>query len=245
MIPEKVGTRRKILRILPESVRRTLAQWLDTALPQSCLLCGGDSHDLLCAACLADLPQHPPGCPCCAEPMPTPAPCGHCLAHPPHFDATFAALLYAFPADRLIQSYKYGGELALAPWFAARLAKQLPREFNRILPLPLHSDRLRARGFNQSAELARHLGKALQCPVDPFSCRRRRATPPQVGLPHAQRAANVRGAFECTGSYEGEHLLLVDDVMTTGATANECARTLKLHGAASVSVAIVARALRN
>lgn len=234
-----------MLRILPESWQRALGLCLESTLPHTCLLCGCDSNSLLCCACTADIPLLPAACPQCAESVANGQRCGRCLGHPPHFDATFAAFVYEFPLDRLIHAYKYGSELALAPWFAKQLAAPLAnRHFDHILPLPLHPSRLCERGFNQSSELAKNLGKLLKVPVDVFSCRRHRATLPQAALPKKKRAANVRGAFECTRSYAGEHLLLIDDVMTTGMTANECARTLKMHDAASVTVGVIARALR-
>lgn len=234
-------------RILPERLRHTVSSVLQFCLPHCCLLCGGDSQALLCPDCANDLPVLPPGCPQCAATGPADVLCGDCLSAPPHFDATCAPFLYHFPLDRLIQSYKYSGELALAPWFAAAMVSSLHRlpHVDRIVPMPLHPLRLRERGFNQSGELARILAKSLGMPLDIRSCRRRHPTSPQADLAHQARAANVRGAFECKGSYAGEHLLLVDDVLTTGATASECARTLKLHGAASVVVAVIARAVRS
>ena len=232
-------------QILPDSWRITANRWLQACLPHSCLLCGNDSLDTLCPACVDDLPRLPSACPQCSEPTPAGERCGHCLNHPRHFDSAHAPFVYGFPLDRLIHAYKYGGELVLAPWFARQLAEKLVQtDFDIIFPLPLHPHRLRERGFNQAAELATRLGKLLKRPVDLDSCRRRRATPPQAALPHKERAANVRGAFECIRSLAGERILLIDDVMTTGATADECARTLKLHGAAWVSIAVVARAVK-
>ena len=151
-----------------------------------------------------------------------------------------------FPVDRVIHALKYGHQLAVAKWAGQRLAEQICREeFDRLIPLPLHPERLRERGFNQSAEIAGSLGKCLKLPVDRSIALRTRATPPQADLPHKERRKNVRGAFECRGDLSGQRLLLLDDVMTTGATVNECARVLKLHGAASVAVAVIARALRH
>jgi ComF family protein len=113
-----------------------------------------------------------------------------------------------------------------------------------IIPLPLHPERLRERGFNQSMEIAREIGKVLQRPVNHAALFRTRPTASQAGLALKARHRNVKGAFECTADLTGRHVLLVDDVMTSGATANECARVLKLHGASEVSVAVAARALK-
>jgi ComF family protein len=134
----------------------------------------------------------------------------------------------------------------VATWCAQRLVTPLNNaSFDWVIPLPLHSDRLRERGFNQSAEIAKVLGRLLGVAVDYQKVLRTRPTAPQAELPHRERQRNVRGAFECRTDFSGQNLLLIDDVMTTAATANECARILKLHGAASVTIAVVARALKH
>ncbi len=233
-------------RILPERWQIAATTLLNACLPPSCLLCGSDSKGALCSPCAADLPPLAPGCPQCAEPTTHGERCGRCLTHPPHFDATIAVFRYAFPLDRLMQAFKYRGELALADWFGGKLAERVgEHSFGVILPMPLHPDRLRERGFNQAAELAKRVGKTLKIPVDFNACRRRRPTTSQADLPLDKRSANVRGAFECGVNLSGQDILLIDDVMTTGATLDECARTLKLHGAKTVTVAVVARALRD
>lgn len=240
-----------MLSILPESLHAPLRRVWNALLPQSCILCGADSSDTpLCAPCIADLPRLPAGsCPQCAEPTCHGELCGRCLVSPPHFDAAFSPYRYDFPLDRLIQALKYGGLLALAGWFGRQLATTPAgaagaRDFDFAIPLPLHPARLQLRGFNQSAEIARAACREIGLALDIASCRRVRPTPPQAELPLAQRAANVRGAFECRTDLSGRRILLIDDVMTSGATLDECARTLKLHGAAKVTVAVVARALR-
>jgi ComF family protein len=217
---------------------------------QDCLLCGQDSEgEILCPACAADLPRlSTPHCPRCALPTAQGESCGRCLAHPPHFDRTFAAFSYGFPLDKLIQSFKYGHRLALAAYLGrelARLASASAGEMaaDLIVPLPLHPLRLRERGFNQALELARPVAVALGLPLDPHACARIRYTPAQAGLPWKKRAENIRRAFHCTRELTGRHILLVDDVMTTGASLDECARTLKRHGAAEVSLLVVARTL--
>ncbi len=215
-------------------------------LPQDCLLCAAVSErDVLCHACTADLPRLPSErCPRCALPTSLSTLCGRCLAHPPHFDETQSAFAYDFPLDRLVQSFKYGHRLALAGFLGRQLA-DLAAEMNvdLIIPMPLHAKRLRERGFNQALELARPLARATGVPIDATSCQRLRHTPAQAALPWRERVKNIRGAFHCTADFSGKRLLLVDDVMTTGASIDECARTLKLHGAASVSALVVARAL--
>lgn len=223
-------------------------RWLSRAAPGSCLLCGADAGGtLICADCADDLAPAPaPACPQCGEATTHGERCGACLTRPPHFAATVAPFRYEFPVDRVVQALKYGHQLTVAPWIAACLAERLDAgEYDLIVPLPLHPARLRERGFNQSQEIARHLGRRLGLPVDAASLIRRRPTPPQAGLTQKERHANVRGAFECWTDLAGRRALLVDDVMTTGATADECARVLRLHGATSVTVAVAARALRD
>ena len=233
-------------RILPESWKNAFAEFLGNALPGTCLLCSDDCASVLCPACAADLPGLTASCPQCAEPTTHGERCGRCLAHPPHFDSTLATYAYAFPLDRLIHAYKYGHELALANYFGQQLANKLHScQFDRILPVPLHLERLRQRGFNQALELARPISRRLRSPLDHHILQRQRATVAQADLPHKERAANIRGAFAVLGDLSGEQLLLVDDVLTTGATLNECARVLKLHGATSVAVTVVARTIRN
>ena len=236
------------MSILPQNkgLKAGAGLWPSHWLTQDCLLCGDTSdEDLLCSACSASLPRLPkPGCPQCALPTPIGEICGRCLAKPPHYDATLAAYYYDFPLDKLVQSFKYGHRLSLAKFFGQQLAtlsESLTADF--ILPLPLHPDRLRQRGFNQALELARPISKVLKTPIDETSCSRTRNTPAQANLAWREREKNIRGAFHCAADFTGKRLLLVDDVMTTGASLDECARTLKLHGAINVSVLVVARAL--
>lgn len=217
-------------------------------LPGSCLLCLADSGiELLCAGCLTDLPGQPENaCPRCGTRTTHGEHCGTCLLQAPYFAGITTLFRYDFPVDRMIHALKYGHQLALAAWFAKRLAEKLRTHvFDRIIPLPLHPQRLCQRGFNQSAEIARTLEKCLHIPVDRTSLLRCHATLPQAGLPLKDRHGNVRDAFECQDDLSGQRILLIDDVMTSGATANECSRILVLHGAQSIHVGIVARAQKD
>ena len=239
------------MSILPQSASTLsrLGQRLrDALLPGSCLLCEADSHDaLLCRACTTDLPHlSETTCPQCAMPTEHRTLCGACLKSPPHFDFALARFLYEFPVDRIIHALKYGHQLIVADWAAEQLATACRgRDISLIMPLPLHPRRLRDRGFNQSAEIARGIGNRLNFPVDRSSLLRTRNTAPQATLPLKERNGNVRGAFECRRNLTGEHILLIDDVLTTGATASECARILHLHGARAITVAVLARAVRD
>lgn len=209
----------------------------------SCFLCRGSASALLCRACDADLPRlSAERCPRCALPSPRAETCGRCLAHPPHYDATVAALAYAFPADALVHALKFRGELALAPLLAGYLAEEIPREprIDFLVPVPLSRERLRERGYNQAVEIARHLrqGRLL---VD--ACARSRHTAPQLELPYDERRRNVKGCFIANRAFNGAAVAVVDDVMTTGATLDEVARTLKAAGASRVVNWVVTRTL--
>ncbi len=235
---------RRMLSILTQALKLPFGRLLDHAVGHTCLLCRSDCRGLaLCPECTADLPLPPPAhCPLCGEQTTHGERCGACLKEAPHFDRATAAFIYDFPVDRLIHALKYGHQLAIARWLASRITRGIRRDGQLIIPLPLHPERLRERGFNQSMEIAREIGKQLQLPVDHDALARTRPTASQAGLALKERRRNVKGAFECSTDFTGRHILLIDDVMTSGATANECARVLKLHGASEVSVAVAARA---
>jgi ComF family protein len=219
-------------------------RFANLAFGGSCYLCRGAADGVLCAACDADLPRlSGPACPRCALATQDGALCGRCLARPPAYDGTVAALVYAFPADVLLRALKFRSELALAPLLGRLLAARLPRgvRVDWVLPVPLSAARLRSRGFNQALEIARPLAAATGCALAPRLAERSRDTPPQVDLPLAERGRNVRGAFHCTRDLAGAEVALVDDVMTTGATLDELAATLKRAGAARVVNWVVAR----
>jgi len=222
------------------------------ALPQRCELCVGRTDGgLLCAACAAGLPRISAACPLCALPSGGGRVCGACLAHPPPFAATIAALVYAFPADRLLQRIKYGGRLALAEWAGAVLATTVGPVLSRrapgerpgqIVALPLAEARQRQRGFNQAREIAARVARATALPLAaPLA--RTSGGPPQAALPWAERRRNVRGAFTVHGDVRGASIALVDDVMTTGATLAEAAGALVRAGAERVECWVVARTL--
>jgi ComF family protein len=208
----------------------------------SCFLCRAAASGLLCRACDADLPRlAPPRCPRCALASPRGEVCGRCLGEAPHYDATFAALAYEFPADALVQSLKFRGELALAGFLGDLLSKEIAlHEVDLAMPVPLSEARLRERGYNHAAEIARHLARPK---LELALCERSRDTRPQMELPFDERRRNVRGAFRCTRKLAGETVAVVDDVMTTGATLNEIAAVLKAAGARRVVNWVVARTL--
>lgn len=235
------------MSILAEKLGAVRESLLDALLPQDCLLCGQPAgSQQLCPCCRDSLPAMPAGtCPRCAQPGPAGETCGRCQRHPPHFDRLIAAFPYAFPVDRMLQQLKYAHQLALAAWFGKALAEAiaLPDDIDMIVPMPLHQVRLRERGFNQALEIARPLARRRCRPIDTATCIRVRDTSPQEGLTLLARRQNLRNAFACTGDLSGRRILLIDDVVTTGASVNECARTLRLHGAEQIIVLAVARTL--
>jgi len=220
---------------------------LDALLPRACLLCGARARKALCDGCAADLPRlSGPLCPVCAVPIAAPAPaCGACLKTPPAFDATLAPLHYVFPVDRLVQNLKFGRRLASADFFAACMRADAFPAGTLILPVALSARRLEERGFNQALEIARPLARALNLPLDGTSLIRTRDTPAQSGLPWRARKSNVRRAFACKRDLTGEAVIVIDDVMTTGATLDAVARALKERGAARVVNWVATRALRS
>jgi ComF family protein len=226
-----------------------LIRWV---LPAACLVCGerGDGEADLCHACRTDLPWNDSACARCALPLPAPAPaCGACLTDPPPLSAAWAALRYEAPIDRLLPRFKFHAGLAEGRLLAALMAERLPAGLldgvDLVVPMPLHRTRLGRRGYNQALELALPLLRATPRPLAVDALRRVRATPPQSELDAAGRRRNVRGAFEADASrVQGRCVLLVDDVITTGATIAEAAQTLIRAGAREVRALAVARALR-
>lgn len=228
---------------------------IDALLPCSCALCGDTAATVVCHACQ----QHhaAPGgarCPCCANPLGAHEEagqrCAGCIAEMPAFDATLAAADYAAPLDALVLRLKFGAQLPLAPWFAARLVDAVLAERGwplpeLLCPVPLGPRRLVERGFNQALEIARPLSAALGVPLQPRLLVRAIDTAAQSGVAPSERAGNIRGAFEVADDalekIQGRHIGVVDDVMTSGHTLNEIAATLKRAGAARVSNLVFAR----
>ncbi len=233
------------------SLSRLIERCSDLLLAPACVLCGAEAAgSRLCADCVALLEHSGPACARCAEPLPMATPlCGKCLQRPPAFDAAWAGFIYRAPFDHLVQRLKFNDALsvgrALAPiWSAALRARlQAPDAIQpqALIPIPLHRSRLRQRGYNQAFELARDLGAELELPVLPQALLRTRATAPMPGLDLPTRRRNIRGAFGLGQAALPQRVALIDDVMTSGSTLNEAAKTLKRAGVERVEVWVLAR----
>lgn len=221
-----------------------------TLLPGRCVLCSaaGDRADL-CAACSADLPRIEHACGQCGLPLPGAgiSHCGRCLKRPPPFQRCVGPLRYTAPVSQLITAFKYRGKLSYGRALALQLADYLrdnadPGAIDVLLPVPLHWRRRWQRGFNQAEVIADTLSRSLKLPLQTRLLRRRRATPPQQDLDARARAANLRDVFQVRGQkLAGLRVALIDDVVTTGATAAEVSRTLLRAGVESVEVWCLAR----
>lgn len=219
-------------------------------LPAHCLLCNssGDNDRDLCGACARDLAINRIACARCALPLSTPAAmCGECLRSEPAFAAAFVPFVYGHPIDLLLTRLKFSRNLAAGRvlvqlWIDAFSGASIDQP-QALIPVPLHAARLRERGFNQAREIAAPLAKALNIPLRDDALHRVRDTSPQSDLDAAARRRNLRGAFACADDVAKlTHVVLVDDVMTTGTTVRECARTLHRAGVARIDVWAVARA---
>ena len=235
---------------------------LDALLPARCLACGAivDAPGARCAPCWGQLAFiAPPLCTRCGLAFELPpqggessgsVACAACAGDPPLFGRARAALTYDDRAKSLVLRFKHADATHAGPGFARWMAQAggaLLAECDLIAPVPLHRWRLLWRRYNQAALLAHALGRLSGKPVAPGLLVRRRATPSQGHLNPAQRRANVAGAFAlrpAAAGIEGKRVLLVDDVLTTGATAGECAKVLLKAGAAAVDVLTLARVNR-
>ncbi|HEU5194969.1 MAG TPA: ComF family protein [Methylomirabilota bacterium] len=229
---------------------------LDLVFPALCPVCeatlAGDRRDPLCGGCWDALPRlGPPACSRCGLPSPALGAaglCGGCAQEPPAWDWARAAAAYEGVARDALHAFKFHGKRALARPLGALLLEQwggalAGAGIDALVPVPLGRARERERGFNQSALVAERVAVGLGVPLRPRWLARARATRPQTDLGAAERRANVRGAFAADTAVAGRHVALVDDVLTTGATAAECARMLRSAGAERVGVLTVARVL--
>ena len=228
---------------------------LDLLFPAVCPLCdtrlGAGRRDPVCGACWESFERlTPPFCAVCGAPTPSPGastPCTTCRQTAPAFDYARAAASYGGAARDAVHALKFGGRRSLARPLGDLIYETcgdaLSDAPEALVPVPLGRARERARGFNQAALLAERLGERLGVRVRPRWLVRLRATAPQSDLTAAERHANVAGAFAAAPAVAGRHVVLIDDVITTGATVGDCARALHMAGARRVGVLAVARVL--
>jgi ComF family protein len=237
------------------SGKNIAAKVLDLLLPPLCLVCDEPVGDAatLCPECWKQIQFiAPPFCACCGAPFDFPVSegtlCGACLTEAPHFKAARAAMLYDDNSRKLVLGFKHGDRThaakALAAWMH-RAGGEFLEAADALVPVPLHRWRLFHRRYNQSALLAQKIGVLAGKPVLPDVLLRIRATPVQGHLKRKERQENVKGAFAVDArqksGVEGKTLVLIDDVMTTGATVNECSRVLLAAGAKQVNVLTLSR----
>lgn len=201
-------------------------------MPVRCVFCGTKTTEFerfVCEGCEEDLPRIPSPPPVAGSPL----------------EVDVAPMAYAFPVDAAVKALKFKRRLFYAPGLAQLLLAaihELPGDIDAVQPVPLHWRRRWLRGFNQALEIGRPVAKRLGMPLI-SSVQRKRATPFQSGLSARERASNLRSAFVVRGSLQYQHVLIIDDVITTGATVRQIARVLKHAGVERVSALAVARAM--
>jgi len=219
------------------------------SLPSVCVLCHQYHQGTVavCEACHHLLTPLGLACYHCASPLPPSdfLVCGQCSKEKPYYDSTIAALRFEEPIRTLLHEFKYQEGLYLCAFFATLIAKALSKDALQtqcLIPVPMHPKRLRQRGFNQAAELVKKLGKRLELPYDLSHCKKIINTAPQASLNREQRQKNLLHAFQAE-PLPYQHVTLVDDLLTTGSTANVLAKLLKQQGVTRVDVWCCARAL--
>ena len=234
-----------------------LAPLIDLAFPPRCPLCGEGlaAQGGLCGPCWSELAiPGEPACALCQRPFSDSvvggSVCAPCLAEPPRHDGIAAATLYNDASRRLVLAFKHGHRIALAPFLARLILARLPAKIGSdwvVVPVPLHRWRLWRRGFNQAALIGREIARARRSSLLVDALVRRKATPVLGGLGSAARARALSGAItlnpRAAPVLKGAKVVLVDDVLTSGATSSACVRVLKRAGAEQVVIACFARVL--
>jgi len=237
---------------MQSSFRQFWMALLDIFFPPVCLFCNTPNADHCCPSCFDSLKLvSEPHCTCCGLPFSSGMNhlCQDCLQGKYHFDWARAAVEYQPQISRLIHAFKYQKDMSGIPLFIKLMNNILPEEIlaacDTIIPVPLHKKRLQERGYNQSLLLANNLFKSRKELIDPFCLERHRYTEPQTTQSAASRRKKLRNAFQVTDRKKvlGQNILVIDDVFTTGATVDACARTLKKNGAKTVNVLTFARVI--
>jgi len=223
--------------------------------PAGCLLCAASSseskNDYLCDGCLADLQGNQHACSLCALPIiesQSTLMCADCLKSPPVFDRCLSAFVYAQPLEWMIQQLKFNEKLSYAPLLSSLMMHYLQGQAlgqlqaDVIIPMPLHPTRLKERGFNQSLLLLESVALEMDMPIDSISCQRIRDTAHQTGKTAQQRRKNIKGAFKFDNKKGYKHVVIFDDVITTGSSVSELSKVLKRSGVERVDVWSLARA---
>ncbi|MFK5914183.1 MAG: ComF family protein [Woeseiaceae bacterium] len=229
-----------------------LKRHLSRILPQQCLLCLASINNAssLCPSCQNDLPVNYAHCIICSVPLiaaqytASPLRCGKCQKSPPHYTTSFIPYIYASPLNQLISQFKFNANMSYVPLLAdSFLKKFIPRQSlpECIIPVPLHSQRLHERGFNQSIELARLIAKPLNIHVDSNVVTRNKQTQFQSALNSKQRQQNLKNAFSISKKHHYKHVAILDDVVTTGTTVNELSKILRNSGVEIIEVWALAR----
>ncbi|MEK7851725.1 MAG: ComF family protein [Deltaproteobacteria bacterium] len=224
-----------------------LSSFLDLIFPRRCTFCDGICREPICPVCKDAVKfVAPPLCTICGVPFKSDAisshTCGDCIKEKRYFSWARGVLIYDDASAKAIQRFKYKKDTTYSRALGSIISSYSKlKDFDMVVPVPLHIKRLRERGFNQSLLLARVVGKRYRIIVDPFALKRTRWTEPQVNLSGKERKLNVKGAFEVRKDVKGKRILLVDDVYTTGATVRECSKILKKSGAKDICVLTLAR----
>lgn len=232
-----------------EIAGRLASFFLRAVYPSRCPVCGGDSDthptSPLCGDCWRGISRREgPACGICARPLNSTLAdtCGECLKKRPPFIKAFSFGLYEGALRETVHLLKFQGIKRLAESLGALLAELDLPAVDAVVPVPLSLGSLRERGFNQALLIGRPLAASLQMEFRAWVLEKKKDTPPQVSLTRSERLINLRGAFRAREELKGERILLVDDVITTGATVAECSRALLKAGAGEVYVAALCRA---
>lgn len=227
----------------------TITKILQRLLPNYCLICLDPSRSslALCRACIQQLPWHTdPCCSRCALPLPSTTLCGECLREPPAFTQVVSPFHYQPPIDRFIHQLKFNQKLIYAHIIGNLLAEHIQQRSDplpqAILPVPLHTERLRQRGYNQATEICKPLTRRLKLPCDQRYLARTKNTAPQAQLKAHERRVNVKNAFTIQAAIPYSHIAVVDDVMTTGATLRQLCQLIQRNGVQRIEIWCVARA---
>jgi ComF family protein len=231
-----------------------LSKIFNYCLLTQCIFCLAplSSSKALCASCQANLPILSQLCARCAQFLgpyyPTNAICGQCLLHPPPYAVTHVLFPYVEPIMQMIIKLKFQGDLHMAKLFAQLMIEAIQQQWythttkpDLILPVPLHPNRLRERGFNQALEIARPIAKQLGIPLGTQLVLRHKDTLAQSGLSARERKRNIKNAFSTRHHFQEMHIAILDDVMTTGQTVSEIAKLLHQNGAKRIDIWCCAR----